>query len=173
MSKILRQNFSLPSSEPSVLNSGLLLPPHILEELKTFASPKVVELTLRAVDRAELYESKHPFWNAIANSYIKIIQRIVTLRETFPDIKRVIHNAEVKTGDILVSDSNTGLNFGYMLGGPDPTKIIALEKNRGSLTGMVLRQGTEDNREIGSFKNEIWYFISHKFAMISNKDSEN
>jgi hypothetical protein len=171
MSKILRQNFSLPSSEPSVLNSELLLPPHMLEELKTIASPKVVELTLRAVDRAGLYESRHPFWNAIANSYIRIIQRIVTLRETYPDIKRVIHNAEVKTGDILVSDPNTGLNFGYMSGGSETTKIIALENKRGELTGMVLRQGSEDNHEVGSFKNEIWYFISHKFTMISNKDS--
>ena len=168
MPQLSSQSFSPPSSKPTVLNSGMLLPPSMLEELKAIASPKVVELTLRAIDWAEIYERNHPFWNAIASSYIKIIQRIETLRETFPDIKRVIHNAEVKAGDILVSDMNTGINWGYMSGGSEPTKIMVLENKRGNLTGMVCRHESGGDHEIGSFKNEIWYFISTKFAVTSN-----
>lgn len=168
MPQILSQSCSLPSIEPSVLNSGMLLSPSILEELKTIASPSVVELTRRAIARAELYEGKHPFWNAIANSYTIIIQRIETLRETFPDIKNVIHNAEVKVGDILVSDINTGINFGYMSGGSEPIEIMVLENTRGNFTGIVCRHESGGDHEIGSFKNEIWYFISNKFAVPSN-----
>ena len=164
------QNFRLPTKKPSGLNSWLLLSPNMLEELKFIASPKVVQMTLRAVDRAELYECRHPFWNSIANSYVKILKRFVTLQKTFPDITRVIHNDEVITGDILVSDFITGLNYGYMSGGLDPTKVCTLENEGGLLTGKVLRQGREDSCEIGSFKNEIWFFISHKFNVICNKN---
>jgi hypothetical protein len=169
MPKIGISNFRLPTRKPSGVNSGLLLPPQKLEELHSIASRRVVDMTLRAVDRAELYDSRHPFWNAIANSYIKILQRIETLRETFPGITRVIHNSEIIRGDILVSDFQTGLNFGQFYAGNEPTKICALEENVDTLEGKVLRPGCEDSSEIGIFKNEIWYFISHRFTVISNK----
>ena len=169
MEKIGINNFRLPSKKLTGANTGVLLPPQKLEELQSIASPRVVDMTLRAVGRAELYDSRHPFWNSIANSYIKILQRIETLRETFPDITRVIHNAEIIRGDILVSDFQIGLNYGQFYAGDEPTKICALENDGDTLAGKVLRPGCEDSSEIGFFQNEIWFFISHRFTVISNK----
>ena len=169
LEKIGINNFRLPTKKLSGINSEVLLPPRKLEELKSIACPRVVDMTLRAVGRAELYDSRHPFWNSIANSYINILQRIETLRETFPDIKRVIHNSEIIRGDILVSDFQTGLNFGQFDAGDEPTKMCVLEKDGDILAGKVLRPGCEDSSEIGFFQNEIWFFISHRFTVISNK----
>jgi hypothetical protein len=110
-----------------------------------------------------LYESRHPFWNSIANSCIKILQRIETLRETFPDIVRVIHNDEVIRGDILVSDFHIGLNYGHLSGGYEPTKICALENDGDMLAGRVLRPGREDGSELGFFKlgvgDDVYWLI--------------
>jgi hypothetical protein len=133
--------------------------------------PDQMDMTLRAVGRAELYGSRHPFWNSIANSYINILQRIETLRETFPDIVRVIHNDEIIRGDILVSDFHIELNYGHLYGGCEPTKICVLENDGDTLAGRVLRPGHEDGGELGFFKNEIWFFISHRFTVLSNKNT--
>ena len=165
------KNFLLPERVRSSLQSGLLLPLNKLEELKSIASPAVVQLTLRAIARAEQYDCRHPFWNAIGSTYTRILERIELLQEDYPDIARVIHNKEVRKGDILVSDFFTGLNFGFLSGGFEPTKVSVIEKKGEMLIGKVLRQGRIDSNEIGAFKNEIWYFISHRLTVV-DRDME-
>ncbi len=169
MPKIGIQNFCLPARKTSSLNAGLLLPRHMLEELKSIATPKVVNMTLRAVERAELYDSRHPFWNAIADTYIGILKRYALLRETFPDIIRAVHNSEIKKGDIVVSDYYSGLNFGQVSGGFEPAKICVCDTTEDILVGKLFFQEGGSGRETAVFKNEIWYLISHKFTVISNK----
>jgi hypothetical protein len=84
---------------------------------------------------------------------------------------RVIHNSEVKKGDVLVSDFHIGLNYGFMNGGTEPVRIRALEVDGELLKGAVMSSGDEESREIGYFKNELWFFISHRFTIYTSGKS--
>jgi hypothetical protein len=174
MRKIGIGNFQLPAGKENAANSGRLLPHHELSELRSITSGNVMKIAMRAVERAEKYDCKHPFWNSLADCYVRIVHRIKSLNDMFPGIKRIIHNSEVKKGDMLVSDFYTGLNFGFMNGGTEPVKIRVLEVDGELLKGMVLRSNYDESKEIGYFKNELWFFISHRFTIYtSGKGSKN
>ncbi len=174
MRKIGIGNFQLPAGKENAANSGRLLPHYELSVLKSVTSAKVMKITMRAVERAEKYDCKHPFWNGLADCYVRIVHRIRSLNEMFPGIKRVIHNSEVKKGDILVSDFHTGLNYGFMNGGNEPVRIRVLEVDGELLKGIVLGSDEAESNEIGFFKNELWFFISHRFTIYSSvKDGMN
>jgi hypothetical protein len=171
MRKIGIGNFQLPAGKGRAANSGRPLWRQELDELKSITSGKVLQIALRAVERAEKYDCRHPFWNGLANCYLKVGQRIKTLNDIFPGITRVIHNSEVKKGDMLVSDFHIGLNYGFMNGGTEPVRIRALEVDGELLKGAVMRSGDEESREIGYFKNELWFFISHRFTIYTSGKS--
>ncbi|HET6418904.1 MAG TPA: hypothetical protein VFG19_02030 [Geobacteraceae bacterium] len=171
MRKIGIGNFHLPAGKASMANSGRVMWGRELDELKSVASGKVLEIAHRAVERAERYGCGHPFWNGLANCYAKISRQMETLNGLFPGITRVIHNSEVKKGDVLVCDFHIGLNYGYMNGGVEPVKIRALEIDGDTLKGAVMEAGNDENREIGYFKNELWFFISHRFAIYTSGKS--
>ncbi len=126
MHKIGIKNFRLPDRRPNKENREILLPEDKLSMLRSVASPHVVNMILRAVERAELYDCKHPLWNAFAYCYMSIPDRLDSLSRMFPGITRVIHNSEILNGDILVSDFHTGLNYGYLSGGLEPFQIRVL-----------------------------------------------
>lgn len=168
MRKIGISNFQLPVRKGIVRNSGRLLSQCALAQLRCIASENIVKMTLRAVERAELYDCGHPLWNGFANCYTRIITRLETLNEIFPGIKKVIHNSEVKKGDVLVSDFHVGLNYGYMYGGLEPVRIRVLEVDGETVKGIVLQPGSEESAEVGYFKNELWFFISHKFTVCTS-----
>jgi hypothetical protein len=94
--KIGISNFQLPAGKGNVSNSGRLLPRDELLELRSITSGSVMKIALRAVERAEKYDCRLPFWNGLASCYTGILQRIKSLNEIFPGITRVIHNSEVK-----------------------------------------------------------------------------
>jgi len=165
MRKIGIGNFQLPARKAKPANSGRLLWGRELDELKHVASGEVMGIALRAVERAERYDCKHPFWNSMANCYMRIGERNKALSGNFPGIKRVIHNDEVMKGDLLVSDFEIGLNYGFMNGGLEPVGVRVLEVDGELLKGEVLRSRSEGCGEIGYFKNELWFFISHRFAI--------
>ncbi len=167
MRKIGISNFQLPAVKKSTANYGRIMWRRELEELKNITSGKVMGIVLRAVERADRYDCAHPFWNALAHTYLKIGQRAGELNGIFPGITRVIHNSEVKKGDVLVSDFQSGLNYGFMNGGAAPVRVRVLEVDGEMLKGEVLRSGNSEYTEIGYFKNELWYFISHKFTVYS------
>ncbi len=168
MRKIGINNFQLPAGNAGTANSGRLLWGRELEELKYVTSGKVLKIALRAVERAERYDCGHPFWNALADGYMKIGRRIEALSSVFPGITRVIHNSEVKQGDVLVSDFKTGLNYGFMGGGTEPVGVRVLEVDDDLVKGEVLSPGNNAGGEIGYFKNELWFFISHRFTVFSS-----
>lgn len=171
MRKIGIGNFQLPAGKNIVSNSGRLLPHHELLELQAIASGNVLKIALRAIERAERYDCGHPFWNSLAGCYVNVIKRFRLLNDMFPGITRIIHNSEVKKGDVLVSDFYSGLNYGYMYGGTEPVKVRALEVDGDVLKGTVLRSGSEESKEIGYFRNELWFFISHRFTIYSSGKS--
>ncbi len=168
MRKIGINNFQLPAGKAGTANAGKLLWGRELEELKCVASGTVRKIALRAVERAERYDCRHPFWNALADGYMKIGRRIGELNGVFPGMTRVIHNSEVKKGDVLVSDFETGLNYGFMNGGTDPVGVRVLEVDDDLVKGEVLRPGNIADGEIGYFENELWFFISHRFTVFSS-----
>ncbi len=168
MRKIGINNFQVPVGKRNVANSGRLLPEHALSQLKSITSGNVLQIALRAVERAERYDCRHPFWNSLAGCYVRVTQRLKLLNDVFPGITRVIHNSEVKKGDVLVSDFHIGLNYGFMNGGTEPVRIRVLEVDGDTVKGAVLRPGNEENKEIGYFKNELWYFISHRFTIYTS-----
>jgi hypothetical protein len=84
MDKKWIQTYSLPVRKPNESSRSVLLPYDVLTEMKSFMSPNVVNMTLRAVDRASLYDCKHTFWNAFANCYIRITARREALLKAFP-----------------------------------------------------------------------------------------
>ncbi len=100
-------------------------------------------------------------------------RRIKTLNYIFPGITRVIHNEEVKKGDLLISDFHIGLKYGFMNGGTEPVMIRMLEVDGELLKGAVLTSGNDKGGEIGYFKNEMWFFISHRFTIYSSGKSSN
>jgi len=171
MRKIGIGNFQLPVGKASAANSGRLLWGRELDDLKSVASGKVLKIAQRAVERAERYDCAHPFWNGLANCYMKIGRRMEALNDLFPGITRVIHNGEVKKGDVLVCDFQIGLNYGYMNGGFEPVKIRVLEVDGDTLKGVVMGAGNDENKEIGYFKNELWFFVSHRFVIYSSGKS--
>ncbi len=168
MRKIGINNFRLPAGKAGATNSGRLMWGLELEELKYLTSGKVLKIALRAVERADRYDCMHPFWNALADGYMKLGRRIEALNSVFPGISRVIHNSEVKKGDVLVSDFKTGLNYGFMRGGTEPVGVRVLEVADDLVKGEVLRPGNNAGGEIGYFKNELWFFISHRFTVYSS-----
>lgn len=169
MKKSVISNFQLPHEKDKASKSCQILSELALSKLRYIASEKVMKVTLRAIVRAELYDGRHPFWNALASCYTRMAQRLERLNDTFTGISKVIHNSEIKTGDILVSDFNTGLNFGYMGGGLESVKVRVLETGREITKGMVVNTCNSEDIEIGYFRNELWFFISHKF-MIPRSD---
>jgi len=161
-------DYQLPTGKGNVANSGRILWERELERLKDISTGNVMAIALRAVDRAERYDCKHPFWNALANCYLQAGRRIEELNILFPGIKRVIHHSEVIRGDVLVSDFKTGMNFGFVNGGIEPVGVRVLDIDGELLRGEVMRSVNTGYREVGHFKNEVWFFISHKFAVYSS-----
>lgn len=127
-----------------------------------------MKIAPRAVERAGKHYCGHPLWNGLAGCYVKVIERFRMLDDIFPGITRIIHDSEVKKGDVLVGDFHGGLNYGFMYDGTDPAKVRVLEVDGDVLEGTVQRPGGEEGKEIGYFRNEIWFFISHKFAVYSS-----
>lgn len=168
MRKLGIGDFQLPAAKINVANSGRILWERELERLRTISSGKVMAIALRAVDRAERYECKHPFWNAMAQCYLQAGQRLEELNTLFPGINRLIHHSEVIRGDVLVSDFKLGLNYGFVNGGTDPVGVRVLEVDGELLKGDVMRSADKGYNETGQFKNELWFFISHKFAIYSS-----
>lgn len=143
-----------------------------MEKLKEIASKKVVAVAQRASERAVFRNDMHNFWSAVFHSYLKIDERFRSLSYLFPGVKRVIHSSEIKPGDILVSDFHSGMNFGFLDGGLSPLKIRVLANDGDLIAGKVLSVGIGDITSMryvgktGNFKNEIWYFVSHKFTIV-------
>lgn len=143
-----------------------------MERLKEIASKKVVAVAQRASERAVFRDNKHNFWSAVFHCYLKIDERFQSISYLFPGVKKVIHYSEIMPGDILVSDFHSGMNFGFLDGGLSPLKIRVLENDGDLITGEVLSVGIGDITSMrfvgttGNFKNEIWYFVSHKFTVV-------
>ena len=143
-----------------------------MEKLKGIASKKVLSIAEKASERAVFRNNMHNFWSAVFHCYLKIDERFQTISYLFPGVKKVIHCSEIMAGDILVSDFHTGMNFGFLDGGLSPVKIRVLQNNGDLITGKVLCVGIGDITgmryvgKTGNFKNEIWYFIAHKFTVI-------
>ncbi len=143
-----------------------------MEKLKEIASKKVIAVAQRASEKAVYRDNKHNFWSAVFQCYLKIDERFQSISYLFPGVKKVIHCSEIMPGDILISDFHSGMNFGFLEGGLSPLKIRVLENDGGLIRGMVLGVGIGDITSMryvgktGNFKNEIWYFVSHKFAVI-------
>jgi hypothetical protein len=143
-----------------------------VERLREIASKKVVAVAERASKKAEYRDNMHNYWSAVYQTYLKIDERFQSISYLFPGVSRVIHFSEILPGDILVSDFHSGMNFGFIDGGLSPVKIRVLNNDGDLITGMVLGVGIGDIRSMrqvgktGSFKNEIWYFISHKFMVV-------
>ncbi len=171
MGKIGIGNFRLPDREPNRASRSLLVADAALSAMKSFVSPQVMDIMLRALERAEIYDCKHPFWNSLARCYVRIPLRRDALSKAFPGITRVIHNTEVLEGDILVSDFHSGLNYGYLFGGKESVQIRVMEVDGDTVRGEVMRPGIGGPREIGAFRNELWYFVSHRFAVHSGTKS--
>jgi hypothetical protein len=166
MKKIGIGNYRLPGRTepgPPVVE---LLPHDALLELSSIATGQVVKMTLRAIGRAELFEARHPFWNSLARCYVRVIEQFDAMNDLFPGITRVVHNSEILRGDILVSDYTIGLNFGSLDGKTVPLKIRVLEVDGDTVKGAVLQGGDYRNNEVCCFKNEIWFFLSHKFGVL-------
>jgi hypothetical protein len=143
-----------------------------VKKLSEIATKKVVDVAGRASVRAVSRNNMHNFWSAVWHCYLKVEERFQTLSVLFPGIKRVIHNSEILTGDLLISDFHSGMNFGFLEGGLAPVKIRVLERNGDVITGKIVGVGVGDIASMhyvgrtGTFRNEIWYFIAHKFAVI-------
>lgn len=143
-----------------------------VEKLEKIASKKVVAVAQRASTGAVFRDNRHNFWSALFHCYVKIDERFRLMSYLFPGVKRVIHSSEIMTGDILVSDFHSGMNLGFLQGGLSPLKIRVLQHDGDLVTGKVLSAGIGDITSmrhvgtIGKFKNEIWYFVSHRFTVI-------
>lgn len=143
-----------------------------MEKLREIASQKVVAVAERASEKAIFRNNMHNYWSAVFQCYLKIDERFQAISLLFPGVKKVIHCSEIMPGDILVSDFHSGMNFGFLDGGLSPIKIRVLRYDGDLITGEVLGVGTEDIQsmrflgKVGNFKNEIWYFVSHKFSVI-------
>lgn len=150
-----------------------------MEKLRGIASKKVLAVAERASKRAVFRNDMHNYWSAVYHTYLNIGERYQAISDLFPGITRVIHCSEILYGDILVSDFHSGMNLGFIGGELTPVKIRALKNEGGSITGEVLEVVPGDAASLrqvgktGTFKNEIWYFISHKFVVIKGgrKDS--
>ncbi len=143
-----------------------------MEKLREIASKKVIAVAERASEKAVFRNNMHNFWSAVFQCYLKIDERFRSISYLFPGVRRVIHYTEIKSGDILVSDFHSGMNFGFVDGGLAPVKIRVLKNDGELITGEVLGVGIGDITSMryvgktGNFRNEIWYFISHKFTVI-------
>ncbi|MDD2335773.1 MAG: hypothetical protein PHD01_04260 [Geobacteraceae bacterium] len=143
-----------------------------MEKLSQIATKKVIAVAERASERAIYRNNMHNFWSAVFQCYLKIEERFQTLSYLFPEVRRVIHNTEIMSGDLLISDFHSGMNVGFLEGGLSPVKIRVLEKNGDEVKGKIVGVAIGDIKsmryvgETGTFKNEIWYFVSHKFAVI-------
>ncbi len=131
-----------------------------------------------SIEKAVFRNNMHNFWSAVFHCYLKIEERFQTISYLFPGVKKVIHCSEIMAGDILVSDFHSGMNFGFLDGGLLPVKIRVLENDGDLVTGEVLCVGGGDIAmrfvgKTGKFKNEIWYFISHKFTVIEGFKLQN
>ncbi len=143
-----------------------------MEKLKDIASKKVIAVAHRASERAVSRNDKHNFWSAVFQCYLKIDERFQSISYLFPGVKKVIHFSEIMPGDILISDFHSAMNFGFLEGGLSPVKIKVLDSDGDLIRGIVLGVGIGDIASMryvgktGNFKNEIWYFVSHKFTVI-------
>jgi hypothetical protein len=142
------------------------------EKLQLIASKKVLAVAERASEKAVFRNDMHNYWSAVLQCYLKIDERFDVISYLFPGVRKVIHYSEIIPGDILVSDFHSGMNFGFLDGGLSPVKIRVLGNNGDLIKGMVLGVGIGDITSMryvgktGNFKNEIWYFVSHKFTVI-------
>ncbi len=143
-----------------------------MEKLMEIASKKVVAVAERASEKAVFRNNMHNYWSAVFHCYLKIDERFQVITYLFPGVRKVIHCSEIKPGDILVSDFHSGMNFGFLDGGLSPIKIRVLKYDGDLITGEVVGVGIGDITnmrylgKVGNFKNEIWYFVSHKFSVI-------
>jgi len=143
-----------------------------VEKLREIASKKVIAVAQRASERAVFRDNMHNFWSAVFHSYLIIDERFQSISYLFPGVKKVIHSSEIMPGDILVSDFHSGMNFGFLDGGLSPVKIRVLGSDGDLITGEVLSVGIGDITSMryvgktGNFRNEIWYFVSHKFTVV-------
>jgi hypothetical protein len=143
-----------------------------MEKLKEIASKKVLSVVERASEKAVCRNNTHNFWSAVFHYYLKIDERFQAISYLFPGVRKVVHYSEIMAGDILISDFHSGMNFGFLNGGLSPVKIRVLTNDGDLITGMVVGVGIGDITSMryvgktGNFKNEIWYFVSHKFTVI-------
>lgn len=166
MKKIGIGNYRLPDRKEPGQPVVDLLPQESLLQLSSMATVKVLKIALRAVARAEQFEARHPLWNSFARCYVRIIEQFGAMNELFPGVTRVVHNTEVLRGDILVSDFTIGLNFGSMDEKIGPLKIRVLNVDGEVVKGAVMQGEGYRNNEVCCFKNEIWFFLSHKFGVV-------
>lgn len=166
MNKIGISNNRLPSAKSINGNEFQILSVQALSELKGVASEEVVAKTLRAAERAELYGCKHPLWNALADCYTGIVGRMLILNESFPGISKIIGNSEVKRGDMLVSDFHAGMNYGHLGGDLNPVLVRVVESDGDIVKGMIISPRTCQDVGVGFFRNEVWFFISHKYKVL-------
>lgn len=159
-------NYQLPERKKPGKPVIELLPHDSLMDLCSIATERVVKQTLRSVANAEHFEARHPFWNAIAHCYVRIIDRFGIIRKQFPGVNRVIHTSEILRDDILVSDYNVGLNYGALDGKTIPLQIRVLEVRGDEVKGSVIEGCGYAPGDVRDFKNEIWFFVSHKFGVI-------
>lgn len=144
-----------------------------MKKLNEIATKKVVAVAARASERAIFRNNMHNFWSAVLHCYLRIEERFETLSYLFPGVNRVIHNSEILSGDVLVSDFQSGMNFGFLEGGLSPVKIRVLTKDGDVITGKVMSVGIGGFKSMhyvgttGTFRNEIWYFVAHKFTLIT------
>lgn len=144
-----------------------------VKKLNEIATKKVVAVAGRASERAIFRNNMHNFWSAVLHCYLRIEERFQTISNVFPGVIRVIHNSEILPGDVLISDFQSGMNFGFLEGGLSPVKIRVLAKDGDVITGKVLGVGIGDFESMhyvgttGTFRNEIWYFVAHKFTLIN------
>ncbi len=143
-----------------------------MAKLSEIASKKVVAVAERASENAIFRNNMHNYWSAVFQCYLKIDERFRIITYLFPGVSKVIHVSEIMPGDILVSDFHSGMNFGFLDGGLSPIKIRVLRSVGDIITGEVVGVGIGDISsmrylgKVGNFKNEIWYFVSHKFTVI-------
>jgi hypothetical protein len=143
-----------------------------MERLRGIASRKVIAVAERASKRAVVRNNMHNFWSAVLHCYLRIDERFQAISSLFPGVRRVIHSSEILPGDILVSDFHSGMNLGFLQGGTAPVKIRVLGNDGDTIKGKVVGVGVGDIGSMrylgttGNFRNELWYFVSHKFTVI-------
>lgn len=149
-----------------------------MERLRQIASKKVVGIAERVSYRAVSREEKHNYWSAVLQCYLNIEKRFDKLSESFPGVRKVIHCSEIMTGDLLISDFHSGMNLGFLGGNLSPLQIRVLRHEGDVIIGLIVGVGVGDITNMrfvgktGAFRNEIWYFVSHRFSVVGGHKRE-